>query len=113
MPNTDNSVAESNILTLPGYSPKALIAAIAVGVVMLLTLVATGLRKFDDGMPVIGNDSWAISAACHPIKVKEPEKCVDVGVKWGVIALRRETGVGRCCFTKFSVEPPIIGGNYA
>jgi hypothetical protein len=111
MPNTGNFNVESNILTLPGYSPKALIAAIVVGAIMLLTLVAMGLKKFDDGMPVIGNDSWTISAACHP--TKEPEKAVYRGLKWGVIAVHRDTGVGRCCFTNFRVEPPVVGGHYA
>lgn len=78
---------------------------------MLTTLVAIGLRKFDADMPVLGNDSWAISAACHP--TNDPGDSVYKGLQWGLVAVHRDTAVGRCCFTNSRVEPPVVGGKYA
>ncbi|KAL4892739.1 hypothetical protein BDV59DRAFT_179659 [Aspergillus ambiguus] len=49
-----------------GWSPMALILSIAIGSLMILALVALGLRKFRSCIPLFGSCSAAISAACHP-----------------------------------------------
>ncbi|KAL5355107.1 hypothetical protein BJX96DRAFT_170355 [Aspergillus floccosus] len=49
-----------------GWSPMALISSIAVGSVMVLALIALGLRKFRSCIPLAGSCSAAISATCHP-----------------------------------------------
>ncbi|KAG4430190.1 hypothetical protein IFR05_014332 [Cadophora sp. M221] len=104
-------LADTNILTLPGYSPKALVAAIVVGVVMLAALIGTGLRKYDAAMPLVGNDSWAISAACHWLK--DSDGAAKLGLRWG--AIERTTGdeVGHCYFSSSEVERPSLGESYA
>ncbi|THV74957.1 hypothetical protein D6D28_02178 [Aureobasidium pullulans] len=48
-----------------GISPSSAISALVVGFVMLCALAFALERKLDDGMPVLGTCSMAISAACH------------------------------------------------
>jgi hypothetical protein len=49
-----------------GYSPFAILLALCVGAVMILTLSGLSLmRKLHGGIPVVGSCSAAISAACH------------------------------------------------
>jgi len=104
-------LAESNLLTLPGYNPKALVAAIVLGVVMIVALVGTGLRKFDPSMPLIGNDSWAISAACHG--PEDSEGAANKRLAWGVVGRPGDDGVNHCAFSSTEVEPPVVGQYYA
>ncbi|KAL5319628.1 hypothetical protein ACEPPN_012683 [Leptodophora sp. 'Broadleaf-Isolate-01'] len=104
-------LADTNILTLPGYSPKALVAAIVVGVVMILILIGTGLRKYDTAMPLMGNDCWAISTACHG--PTDSDGAAKLGLSWGTIERATENGVGHCCFSSSEVERPSLGESYA
>jgi hypothetical protein len=99
------------MLTLPGYSPKAIIASIVLGAVMLLTLIGMGLRKFDAEMPTIGNDSWAISAACHSLK--ESQGISGRPLIWGVVGADGDTGLDHCSFTSENAKPPVVGQMYA
>ncbi|THX60930.1 hypothetical protein D6D06_00932 [Aureobasidium pullulans] len=48
-----------------GISPSSAISALVVGFIMLCALAFALERKLDDGMPVLGTCSMAISAACH------------------------------------------------
>lgn len=50
-----------------GYSPLAIIFAILLGLLMLLAAVLLGMRRFKSHMPLAGNCSAAVSAACHPV----------------------------------------------
>ena len=52
-----------------GYSIIAVILAVILGTVILVFAVATGFRRYPQGMPLARGCSAAISAACHP-----PEK---------------------------------------
>ncbi|KAL4864910.1 hypothetical protein BDV12DRAFT_158142 [Aspergillus spectabilis] len=49
-----------------GYSPIAIILAIAVASCLLLASILLGLRRFRSQMPLAAQCSAAISAACHP-----------------------------------------------
>lgn len=97
-----------------GYSPIAIIFAIGVGTLMVLTLPALGLRRFKSKMPVAGSSSLVISAACHPPRADRGAACERV--MWGKIisddAPQREVGFGddvRCehfSFTSQNVLQP-------
>ena len=78
---------------------------------MLLALIGTGLRKYGYEMPLVGNDSWAISAACHATGADD---MTGKGrLTWGVLGPQSEDGVRHCCFTDLEVVPPIVGDKYA
>jgi hypothetical protein len=57
------STPSNSILTLLGYSPKALMVAIVLGGVAIL--ITTGMRRFKSGMPIVRSSSWSIAAACY------------------------------------------------
>jgi hypothetical protein len=100
----------SSILTLLGYSPKALMVAIVLGGVMVVILITTGLRHFKSGMPIVRNSSWSIAAACHP-----PHGDYDAAhkrVMWGAISHPNRELMGHCCFTSFPVKEPINSLRY-
>lgn len=100
----------SNIATLPGYSPEAILTAIIIGGVMLLALLLLSFRKFGSAMPLAGNNSWAISAACH--RPDDDDQAASKSVKWGAVSHPEENRAGHCCLTSFEVEKPIEGGLY-
>ncbi|KAJ5373602.1 hypothetical protein N7517_005608 [Penicillium concentricum] len=55
------------VLVTCGYSPVAIIFAIIVGGSLPIVALALGLRHFRSHMPLAGQCSAAISAACHPM----------------------------------------------
>lgn len=93
-----------------GYSPLAILFALLFGTGMVLIMVANGARKLKGGI-LVGNNSLAISAACHA-----PEKDRDAHlkpVKWGALAMQfDDQKEGHCCFTSRDVEPPSVGQVY-
>jgi hypothetical protein len=93
-----------------GYSPSAILAALLFGSAMVVGMVVNGARKLKGGI-LVGNNSLAISAACH-----RPEKELDAHlrpVKWGALDMPYEDRKeGHCCFTSREVEPPDVGKLY-
>lgn len=66
-----------------GYSNIAIITVIPVGFIAVVFGIANGFRKYPAGMPLVGSNSAAISAACH-----RPKDDVDASVlpvMWGVV----------------------------
>ena len=105
----DNEGYVEDILSTCGFSPIAIITVIPLGVLVLLVAIANGFRKYKDGMPLAGNCSAAISAACHrPI---EDADAAVLPVLWG--AVKTEGRIGHCCFTSFDVSAPVEGEPYA
>jgi hypothetical protein len=50
-----------------GYSLSAILACVVWSFIMLVALYGSSLRRFDArNMPLMGSNSLAISAACHP-----------------------------------------------
>lgn len=73
-----------------GWSLAGLIAAVIIGGVMIIGIFAFGFRKYNAGIPVIGNCSIAISAACHPLSSD-----IDVAtlpIQYGVLDESNEAG---------------------
>ncbi len=99
---------EAYSISTIGYSCIAIITVIILGTVVVLVGLLNGFRR-QEGMPLAGSCSAAISAACH-----RPEEDVDAATKpvmWGVVS--SDKGVGHCCFTSFEVTRPIHGELYA
>ncbi|KAE8381623.1 hypothetical protein BDV26DRAFT_301230 [Aspergillus bertholletiae] len=102
-----------------GYSPVAIVSAVAVGACMLFGLVGLGLRRFGSGMPVAGSCSRAIAAACHHMVEGDEEIVSGIAVEtlplqWGVVYDGAQNGfvVGHCAFSNEKVETPTDGGLY-
>lgn len=113
-----------------GWSPMALVLAIAVGSLMVLALGVLSMRTYGSCIPLAGSCSAAISAACHP-----PRHDVNPGTKpiiWGKIVPARnsigdraslemecvdsdcngETRFPHCSFTSCDVVQPSEGQIY-
>ena len=106
--NTNGQEDPSGSVSSIGYSCIAIITVIVLGAVVILLGLLNGFR-WQQGMPLAGSCSAAISAACH-----RPEEDVDAATKpvmWGVVS--SSNGVGHCCFTSFEVSPPVHGKLYA
>ena len=72
-----------DVLVTCGYSPVAIIFGIIVGGLLPIVAVLLGLRRFRSHMPLAGQCSAAISAACHPMTM-----AVDHALKpvqWGQV----------------------------
>ena len=71
------------------------------------------MRKLKgEGIPLMGNNSLAIAAACQT--PKGDEDAARRRVMWGAVGddgLGRE-GVGHCCFTRWGVERLRAGVRY-
>lgn len=101
----------SGVNTACGYSPLAIVCAVGVGTLMLLALLTLSFRKLKPGIPMVGSNSFAISAACHP--PKEDTAAAFKSLMWGAVR-HQEAGVpGHCCLTSFEVEKPKCGDFYA
>ncbi|OGM43322.1 hypothetical protein ABOM_008718 [Aspergillus bombycis] len=111
-PNTHfPSASDSGIITACGYSPLAIVTALAVAVLMFAVLTTVSTFKLKPGIPVIGSCSVAISAACHP-----PEEDSDAAGKplsWGAVRHQEGDQPGHCCLTSQTVEKPRYGELYA
>ena len=105
------ATSSSGTITAIGYSPLAMMCGVCVVFVMLIALVTVMQLPLKSGMPLVGSNSFAISAACHP-----PENDRDVARKkimWGAAWHQQDDMPGHCCFTSFEVEPPRVGEFYA
>ncbi|KAE8356321.1 hypothetical protein BDV28DRAFT_165265 [Aspergillus coremiiformis] len=105
------SASDSGVITACGYSPLAIIGALAVGFAMFAILVTVSSFKLKPDIPVIGSCSVAMSAACHP-----PPGDSDAAGKplsWGAVRHQEADQPGHCCLTSQAVEKPRYGGWYA
>ncbi|KAB8207648.1 hypothetical protein BDV34DRAFT_223209 [Aspergillus parasiticus] len=111
-PNTHfPSASDSGVITACGYSPLAIITAIAVAILMFAILTTVSTFKLKPDIPVVGSCSVAISAACHP-----PEEDSDAAGKplsWGAVRHQEGDRPGHCCLTSQTVEKPRYGELYA
>jgi hypothetical protein len=113
-PQIDKSEFNPGSMKTCGYSPIAIITVIIFGSLMVLGIVAFGFVPYKQGMPLAGNSSMAISAACHLDERLDPDGAavaVDK-VQWGVVSVG-EDGVGHCSFSTKEVTRPVEGDVYA
>ncbi|KAE9377275.1 hypothetical protein N431DRAFT_530719 [Stipitochalara longipes BDJ] len=77
---------------------------------ILVLTIGFGLVRLPTGGLLVGNNSLAISAACHP-----PQDDTDAAflpVKWGAVSHESENKPGHCCLTSHEVEAPKDGDWY-
>lgn len=78
----------------------------------MLAAIVVGFRQIDSAIPLVGNCSAAISAACHPLA--EDEGVWRKKLMWGVVDERDGSeAVGHCSFSGLEVERPVEGRLYA
>jgi len=68
------------------WSPIAVLAVIGAGLLMMAVASIMGTRRYKPGMPLGGNSSAVISAACHVAETDKPEKVEQLKLKWGVVS---------------------------
>ena len=102
---------ENNIVTC-GYSVMPIIFSIALGGIMLLSLIILAVfRRLPAGMPLMGSRSAVIAAACH--RPKEDKDAARLPVQWGAIGDTDGQEIGHCALTSMEVTKPIEGRLYA
>ena len=95
IPNPKNNVPTC------GYSCIALVFAVILGGLMLITIILMSQRKYRPGMPLAGHCSAVLSAACHP--TTDDLKVATSLVMWGVV--EEKDGVAHCSFSSRDVKP--------
>ena len=81
----------------PEYSHIGILVSILWGAVMILTLYGLGLNWYEGSMPLLGSNSLAIAAACHP--PADDINAATSKIAYGVLA----GGGDRVSFTSFEV----------
>jgi hypothetical protein len=94
-----------------GYSPRAILAVVITGVIMLCIAVAFGRLRFRTGMPVAGSCSAAISALCHVPETGGGQEEARMLMKWGVTD--EDAAYMHCSFSANEVEEPHQNVMYA
>lgn len=108
-----------------GYSPVAIAAVIAVGMIVILGGLFNGCRRLEEGgPPLAGGCSVVLSAACHTggrtTNLGREEGDAEAHgedmrlLKWGVVAEAEDwNGIGHCAFSSFEVGTCVDGRVYA
>ncbi|OJD27458.1 hypothetical protein ACJ73_01148 [Blastomyces percursus] len=81
----DGKLADNYIVNSLGFAPVPMIVVVALGSLMLIVVFGLSIRRFGSRMPLAGNCSAGISAACHP-----PEDDRDAAfrpVMWGEVVI--------------------------
>ena len=84
----DGTVPMQDEITTVAYSPIGMLFMLFLGLILLLFLLFTALRKLPFGMPLVGSNSMAISAACHlphGMTQDEREEMVLRPLSWGAV----------------------------
>ncbi|KFA73523.1 hypothetical protein S40288_05772 [Stachybotrys chartarum IBT 40288] len=87
-----------------GWSPLGSVIILVISAAAILFLLVVGcvpLRR--TGMPIAGNCSAAIAAACHPGR-EEPHSW-EMPLQWGVVQPKVDD-IGHCSFSTLDVRPP-------
>jgi hypothetical protein len=107
--DADGIIDSNTSLSKVGYSCIAIFCSIIVAGFAILVAFIIGFRRYPAGMPLVGNCSAVISAACHA--VPQDTNAALKPLKWG--AVDGGTGVGHCCFSSLEVREPVEGRLYA
>ncbi|PUU76457.1 hypothetical protein B9Z19DRAFT_1194721 [Tuber borchii] len=96
-----------------GYSCIAIIFALPLGVLALVTAIGMGYRPFAAEITAVGSCSAAISAACHASEA-DLEGIVGKTVRWGDVEIVPNLGVRHLAFSsEEGVRKPEFGEVYA
>ncbi|KAI4193318.1 MAG: hypothetical protein LQ350_008378 [Teloschistes chrysophthalmus] len=94
-----------------GYSVLPLAIVLAIASAIVLSAILMGFRRLKPGLPLVGSNSAAISAACHA--PMEDSAVSEKSLMWGAVGEKIEDGVGHCSFTSFEITLPVDGEMYA
>ncbi|GME34346.1 hypothetical protein GTA08_BOTSDO09507 [Neofusicoccum parvum] len=90
-----------------GFSPLATICLLATLLAMLGYYACMAFSRFENGLPVAGNCSAAIAAACHPKASDEQlRKATALPLQWGVTRVRLGQDEIECSFWHKKVHLP-------
>ncbi|PUU76455.1 hypothetical protein B9Z19DRAFT_990549 [Tuber borchii] len=96
-----------------GYSCIAIIFALSLGVLALVTVIGMGYKPFAAEITTVGSCSAAISAACHASGA-DLEGIVGKKVRWGDVEIVPDMGVRHLTFSsEEGVRKPEFGEVYA
>ena len=77
-----------------GYSLQAMVVTLVVGVVAVCVPVGLGMRRLWGGMPVVGSNSMAISAACHVLVGGGGDRSAECSEEESQVRVSGRGGVG-------------------
>ena len=104
-----------------GYSCVAIICTLTFGSLVVLAIIALAFKAYPEGMPFVGNCSFAISAACH--RSKDDPDAATKPIMWGCpindvqdvfrdqVEHLGDEQIGHCCITSQAVMPPVPGNS--
>jgi hypothetical protein len=103
-----------NVLTC-GYSLYPIVFVLAIGGVMLVTLVFVASLRSKGAMPVVSSNTIAIAAACHLEDDLTKQEDISLQqLQWGVTSHPdHENSVGHCSFSNKEVRMPRMLALYA
>ncbi|KAE9371615.1 hypothetical protein N431DRAFT_491952 [Stipitochalara longipes BDJ] len=88
---------------------KYLVLLALFGAFIIYLTILLGLQPLP-GVLLVGPNSLAISAACHP--PVDDRDAAFIAVQWGAVRHETEEGPGHCCFSSHEVEIPQEGETY-
>lgn len=132
----DGLVPMQDEITTVAYSPLAMLFLLFLGFFLLIFLLGMAMRQLPLGMPLIGSNSFALSAACHipGYTQAERDEAVLRPLSWGAIPPPSKTGalgirdvvnsrdseseelnrgIGHCCFSDKVLDVPLRGSLYS
>ena len=96
-----------------GYSCIAIISALTLGVLALLSAAGMGYKRFAAEITTVGSCSAAISAACHTWGA-DMEGIVGRKVRWGDVGTAPDLEVRHLTFSsEEGVKKPVFGEVYS
>lgn len=133
--NLDDTKA-SQFISGVGYSPLGMLCSVCVGAALLFLQILHALCPLDTSIPIHGNLSIAVSAACHPpqreriqksehgqhLSPHRSDRSTETSIstkrlKWGAVSQARVgsgiNAVGHCSLAAKRVKKPIAGLLYA
>jgi len=89
-----------------GYSPIAIIFVLIGCLLLVFAILGVSFLRLPTTVPVVGNCSLAIAAACHSV-TGEPQPNAPLGfLKWGVMMEATPLHAGHCGFSTEAVAHP-------
>lgn len=119
----DGNRDPENFIMDVGYSPLGILCSVCVGAALILAQCLHALRPLNARIPIHGNQSMIISAACHPLAGERDkyrrlnDSIAKRPLKWGAVTQPEidedPDAVGHCSLTAEPVELPVPGYKYA
>ncbi|KAG9686786.1 hypothetical protein KCU95_g11437, partial [Aureobasidium melanogenum] len=96
-----------------GYSAMAIVLSLFVSGILIVALLANGVRRLESGMPLASSCSLAVTAACHTGPGDEDARLLPL--KYGVVISEEsnsDSEYEHACFSSKEVTPLVEGHLY-